>query len=123
MNHGEGAATFILESRRHADERGARAHGRILSHAMTRDGLVNPLASDDSGAALVEAVHRCRGDRWDLSQVPYIHGGSDGDVVVTAFEANAVRRLYGPDSDVVMTLQEACFGHNGAPSGWHSVCS
>ncbi|MFE7834815.1 beta-ketoacyl synthase N-terminal-like domain-containing protein [Streptomyces sp. NPDC057474] len=117
VNHGEGAATLILESRKHADERGARPYGQVLAHAMTRDGLSNPLASDDSGAALVEAVRRCLGDRWDISQVPYVHGGSDGDVVVTAFEANAVRQLYGPDSGVLMTSQEACFGHNGAPSG------
>ncbi|MGW7463926.1 beta-ketoacyl synthase N-terminal-like domain-containing protein [Streptomyces xantholiticus] len=117
VNHGEGAATLILESRRHADERGARVHGQVLAHAMTRDGLANPLASDDSGAALVEAVRQCLGDRWDISQVPYVHGGSDGDVVVTAFEANAVKQLYGPDSGLVMTSQEACFGHNGAPAG------
>lgn len=117
VNHGEGAATLILESRRHADERGARAHGQVLAHAMTRDGLANPLASDDSGAALVEAVRQCLGDRWDISQIPYVHGGSDGDVVVTAFEANAVKQLYGPDSGLVMTSQEACFGHNGAPAG------
>ncbi|TPQ22928.1 ketoacyl synthase [Streptomyces sporangiiformans] len=117
VNHGEGAATLILESREHADRRGARAYGQVLAHAMTRDGLVNPLASDDSGTALVDAVRQCLGDRWDLSQVPYIHGGSDGDVVVTAFEANAAKQLYGPDSDLVMTSQEACFGHNGAPAG------
>ncbi|WP_280888654.1 beta-ketoacyl synthase N-terminal-like domain-containing protein [Streptomyces sp. LBL] len=117
VNHGEGAATLVLESRKHAEERGARAYGQVLAHAMTRDGLANPLASDDSGAALVEAVHQCLGERWDIAQVPYIHGGSDGDVVVTAFESNAVRRLYGADSGLVMTSQEACFGHNGAPSG------
>lgn len=117
VNHGEGAATLVLESRSRADERGARAYGQVLAHAMTRDGLMNPLASDDSGVALVEAVRRCLGDRWDISQVPYIHGGSDGDVVVTAFEASAVEQLYGADSGVVMTSQEACFGHNGAPSG------
>ncbi|MEU8589261.1 beta-ketoacyl synthase N-terminal-like domain-containing protein [Streptomyces sp. NPDC048664] len=117
VNHGEGAATLILESRAHADARGARAHGRVLAHAMTRDGLTNPLASDDSGSSLVDAVRLSLGDRWDLAQVPYVHGGSDGDVVVTAFEANAIRRLYGPDSGVLVTSQEACFGHNGAPAG------
>ncbi|MET7854260.1 beta-ketoacyl synthase N-terminal-like domain-containing protein [Streptomyces avermitilis] len=117
VNHGEGAATLILESRKHADERGAPAYGQVLAHALTRDGLVNPLASDDSGAALVQAIRQCLGDRWSISQIPYIHGGSDGDVVVTAFEAAAVRQLYGADSSLVMTSQEACFGHNGAPAG------
>jgi 3-oxoacyl-[acyl-carrier-protein] synthase II len=118
VNYGEGSATLILESREHAARRGARPYGQVLSDAMARDGLAHPLASDESGAGLVRAVQRCLTDRWDISQVPYIHGGSDGDVVVTAFEANAVRQLYGPASaGLLMTSQEACFGHNGAPAG------
>ncbi|MEU6973918.1 ketoacyl synthase, partial [Kitasatospora aureofaciens] len=84
----------------------------------TRDGLSNPLASDENGASLVAAVRKCLGDRWDVGQIPYIHGGSDGDVVVTAFEANAAKQLYGDGvTDLLMTSQEACFGHNGAPAG------
>ncbi|MDH6124724.1 3-oxoacyl-[acyl-carrier-protein] synthase II [Kitasatospora sp. GP82] len=118
VNHGEGSATLVLESRERAQQRGAHAYGQILAHAMTRDGLSNPLASDENGASLVAAVRECLGNRWEIGQVPYIHGGSDGDVVVTAFEANAVRRLYGPAAaDLLMTSQEACFGHNGAPAG------
>jgi 3-oxoacyl-[acyl-carrier-protein] synthase II len=117
INHGEGSATVILESRRHAERRGARVYGRVLSTAMSRDGLANPLACDDSGTELVTAVRRCLGDRWRIEQVPYVHGGSDGNPVVTAFETNAIRELYGPGSDVLMTSQEGCFGHNGAPAG------
>ena len=117
VNHGEGAATLILESREHADRRGARSHGSVLAHSLTRDGLANPLASDETGDALVAAVRECLGDRWSIDRIPYVHGGSDGDVVVTAFEANAVRQLYGEDSGVLVTSQEACFGHNGAPAG------
>ncbi|WP_084725508.1 beta-ketoacyl synthase N-terminal-like domain-containing protein [Streptacidiphilus melanogenes] len=118
VNHGEGSATLVLESREHAERRGADCHGQILAHAMTRDGLSNPLASDESGASLATCVRLCLRDRWNLDQVPYIHGGSDGDVVVTAFESNAVRLLYGSAaSDVLVTSQEACFGHNGAPAG------
>ena len=38
--------------------------------------------------------------------------------MVTAFESNAVRTLYGgAAADVLVTSQEACFGHNGAPAG------
>ncbi|MFI9273413.1 beta-ketoacyl synthase N-terminal-like domain-containing protein [Kitasatospora sp. NPDC052896] len=118
VNHGEGAVTLVLESRERAHRRGAHAYGQVLSHAMTRDGLANPLASDESGASLVAAVRACLGDRWTVDQVPYIHGGSDGDVVVTAFESNAAAQLYGPGAaDLLMTSQEACFGHNGAPAG------
>ncbi|WP_083975845.1 beta-ketoacyl synthase N-terminal-like domain-containing protein [Kitasatospora azatica] len=118
VNHGEGSATVVLESRDHAHRRGAHAYGQVLAHAMTRDGLSNPLASDESGSSLVAAVRGCLGDRWDVGQVPYIHGGSDGDVVVTAFESNAVKQLYGTAAaDLLVTSQEACFGHNGAPAG------
>ncbi|GAA2270952.1 beta-ketoacyl-[acyl-carrier-protein] synthase family protein [Kitasatospora cystarginea] len=118
VNHGEGSATLILESREHADRRGAHVYGQVLAHAMTRDGLSNPLASDQSGASLVAAIRACLGERWSIEQVPYIHGGSDGDVVVTAFESNAVGQLYGSAAaDLLMTSQEACFGHNGAPAG------
>jgi 3-oxoacyl-[acyl-carrier-protein] synthase II len=118
VNHGEGSVTLVLESRDRARRRGAHTYGQVLSHGMTRDGLSNPLASDESGASLVAAIRSCLGDRWDIGRIPYIHGGSDGDVVVTAFEANAVRQLYGDAvRDLLMTSQEACFGHNGAPAG------
>ncbi len=118
INHGEGSATIIIESREHAFARDARPYGQILSQATTRDGLANPLASDETGNALVSAVRRCLGGTWDIGQVPYIHGGSDGNVVVTAFESNAIRELYGSASrDLLMSSQEGCFGHNGAPAG------
>ncbi|MFJ6789801.1 beta-ketoacyl-[acyl-carrier-protein] synthase family protein [Streptomyces angustmyceticus] len=116
INHGEGAATVIMESREHAARRGAHVYGQVLATATTRDGLANPLACDETGAELVSAVRRCLGDRR-ISDVPYVHGGSDGNVIVTAFEANAIKELYGPGSDVLVTSQEGCFGHNGAPAG------
>ncbi|MGP3991628.1 beta-ketoacyl synthase N-terminal-like domain-containing protein [Streptomyces sp. 3N207] len=119
INHGEGSATVILESREHADRRGGHPYGQVLAQATTRDGLANPLACDDTGSQLVTAVRSCLDDRWQIEQVPYVHGGSDGNVVVTAFEVNAVTELYGPAAvqDLLMTSQEGCFGHNGAPAG------
>ncbi|WDO07646.1 ketoacyl synthase [Streptomyces murinus] len=118
INHGEGSATLVIESREHAFARGARLYGQVLSQTTTRDGLSNPLACEESGKALVSAVRRCLGDTWEISDVPYVHGGSDGNVVVTTFEANAIRELYGPAArDLLMTSQEGCFGHNGAPAG------
>jgi 3-oxoacyl-[acyl-carrier-protein] synthase II len=118
VNFGEGSVTLILESRAHADQRDARQYGQILANAMTRDGLAHPLASDGRGYALVAAVRKCLRDRWDISQIPYVHGASDGDAVVTAFEVDAITQLYGSAAaDLLMTSQEACFGHSGAPAG------
>lgn len=117
INHGEGAATLILESRSHARRRGAHLYGQILATAMTRDGLAHPLACDDTGSELARAVRACLGERWSLEQIPYVHGASDGNAVVTAFESAAIRELYGDAGTLLMTSQEGCFGHNGAPAG------
>nr|WP_231861629.1 MULTISPECIES: beta-ketoacyl synthase N-terminal-like domain-containing protein [Frankia] len=118
VNFGEGSVTVVLESRRHAEARGAHIYGQILAQATTRDGLASPLSLDDSGAALVSAVRRCLGDRVGVDRIPYINGGSDGDLNVTTTEANAVRELYGPAVPaVLLSSQEACFGHSGAQSG------
>ncbi|WP_432585299.1 beta-ketoacyl synthase N-terminal-like domain-containing protein [Streptomyces sp. HD1123-B1] len=117
INHGEGAATVIMESREHAVRRGAHLYGQVLATAMTRDGLANPLAADHTGAQLVRAVRACLGDRWSIDQVPYVNGASDGGAAVTAMEASTVRELYGPDGTVLMSSQEGCFGHHGSPAG------
>jgi 3-oxoacyl-[acyl-carrier-protein] synthase II len=116
VNYGEGGATLILESREHAERRGAAVHGQIISQAITRDGLAHPLASDHSGAGLAAAVRQCLGNRFQVTDIPYIHGGSDGGMAT--LECNAIRQLYGPAAtDLLMSSQEGCFGHNGAPTG------
>jgi 3-oxoacyl-[acyl-carrier-protein] synthase II len=118
LNYGEGSATLVLESREHAARRGARSHGQMLSVATARDGLAHPLASDETGTGLVSAVRKCLGSRWSTGQVPYVHTAGIGDATDTAFEAAAIRQLYGPDTDgLLLTSQEACFGHNAAPTG------
>jgi 3-oxoacyl-[acyl-carrier-protein] synthase II len=118
VNFGEGSASLILESRRHAEQRGAQVHGRLIAQATTRDGLPSPLSLEDSGASLVAGVRKCLGDRYSVEQIPYINGGSDGDPNVTVTESNAVRELYGPATPaVLLSSQEACFGHSGAQSG------
>ena len=116
VNHGEGAATLVLESREHAERRGCRSYGQVLSTAVTRSGLPHPLASDDTGGGLASAVRTCLADRWRIEEIPYVHGGNDGGPVTV--ESNAIRELYGDDAgSLLMSSQEACFGHNGAPVG------
>lgn len=117
INHGEGSATLILESRQHATQRGAHPYGQVLNQTTTRDGLANPLASDHTGKELVNAIRRCLRNH-DITHIPYIHGASDGNPTVTQFEANAITTLYGPTPhNLLMTSHEGTFGHNGAPAG------
>lgn len=116
VNHGEGSATLVLESREHAEGRGCRSYGQIRSTALTRSGLLHPLASDETGQGLVAAVRQCLGESWRIDEIPYVHGGNDGGAVTV--ESNAVRELYGDAATgLLVSSQEACFGHNGAPVG------
>ncbi len=118
MNYGDGSVTLVLESRAHAERRGARSYGAVLSQATTRAGLRSAFAIDAGGGALAEAARRCLDGRAELAEVPYINGGAEGDPLFTRIEANAVRALYGDDSrSVLVSSQEACFGHCGAPLG------
>ncbi|MEV5333357.1 beta-ketoacyl synthase N-terminal-like domain-containing protein [Streptomyces werraensis] len=118
MNYGDGSVTLILESREHAAARGARAHGAVLGQATTRSGLNSAVAIDTGGAALAEAARRALGDHTSLAQIPYVNGGGEGDALFTRIESNAVRSLWGDrSSQVLVSSQEACFGHSGAPLG------
>jgi 3-oxoacyl-[acyl-carrier-protein] synthase II len=124
MNLGDGAVTLVLESREHADRRGARGHGRILAQATTRSGLPSAVSIDESGSCLVSAVRQCLGTDHDLGEIPYINGGAEGDPLFNVIESNAVCALYGSAAnDVLVTSQEACFGHDGAPLGAMGVAS
>lgn len=115
VNYGEGSVSLILESREHAERRGAAIYGQVLGQAITRDGLPHPLASDQTGGGLVAAVQQAMGDR-PIEQIRYVHGGSDGGMAQQ--EAEAIRTLFGDRAgDLLMTSQEGCFGHNGAPTG------
>ncbi|MFF2650233.1 beta-ketoacyl-[acyl-carrier-protein] synthase family protein [Streptomyces sp. NPDC058045] len=118
MNYGDGSVTLILESREHAAARGARVHGGVLGQATTRGGLNSAVAIDTGGTGLAEAARRALGGHTSLAQVPYVNGGGEGDALFTRVESNAVRRLWGEKSRrVLVSSQEACFGHSGAPLG------
>jgi 3-oxoacyl-[acyl-carrier-protein] synthase II len=118
VNFGDGSVTLILESREHAERRGARPRGRIAAQATTRGGLPSAVSIDDSGLALAAAVRACTKGTVDVREVPYINGGAEGDPLFTLIEANAVRELYGSaGGQVLVSSQEACFGHSGAPLG------
>ncbi|MGW4219825.1 beta-ketoacyl-[acyl-carrier-protein] synthase family protein [Streptomyces bacillaris] len=118
MNYGDGSVTLVLESRAHATARGARAHGAVLGQATTRGGLNSAVAIDTGGTGLAEAARRALGGHTTLERIPYVNGGGEGDALFTRIESNAVRALWGEKSEqVLVSSQEACFGHSGAPLG------
>ena len=116
VNYGEGSVTLILESREHAERRGAAIYGQVLDQAITRDGLATP-----AGQRPDRRRPRRRGP-----PAPRRPAGSSRSATCTAAataawrtqEAKAIRALFGDRAgDLLMTSQEGCFGHNGAPTG------
>ncbi|WP_207782186.1 beta-ketoacyl synthase N-terminal-like domain-containing protein [Phytoactinopolyspora limicola] len=123
FNIGEGSATLVLESREHAERRGREAYGRVLAHGSARGTLASAVSSDESGDSLVRAARTClrarpSHRRIEPREVRYVNGGAQGDPLFNVTEFNAMRTLYGQDcGDLVVSNQEACFGHNAAPLG------
>ncbi|MDA3648115.1 hypothetical protein LZ318_22030 [Saccharopolyspora indica] len=123
FNIGDGSATLILESREHSRRRGAEPYGRVLGQATTRGKAQSALTVDDSGEPLARAAEKClrgNGSRAAIapSDIGYVNGGAEGDPLFHRIEYNGVRAVFGAHTEnVVVSSQEACFGHNAAPLG------
>ncbi len=113
MVHGEGAGAFVLESRPHAEARGARILARILAFANAfephRPG--QPL----QGTAMRTAIRQAL-DRAGLRPNDIGHVNADG--LSTTFddqvEAQAIRETLG---DVPVTAPKSYFGNLSAGTG------
>lgn len=110
---GEGGALFVLESRRHAEARGARIWGRVLSWTSAA------AFPSSNQAALSAAIERTVGRALELAKVPAAQLGfvsahglstSAGD----ALEAKALRAAIGNRPVVAF---KSYFGNMGAGGG------
>ncbi|MEK8145554.1 beta-ketoacyl synthase N-terminal-like domain-containing protein [Streptomyces sp. M10(2022)] len=117
MNYGDGSVTLVLESREHAAARGARVHGAVLGQSTTRGGLNSAVAIDTGGTGLAEAARRVLGDHTSLAQIPYVNGGGEGTRCSPASSPTPYAHCGARAGKVLVSSQEACFGHSGAPLG------
>ncbi|WP_116112261.1 beta-ketoacyl synthase N-terminal-like domain-containing protein [Austwickia chelonae] len=118
MNYGSGAATLVVESRARAERRPARIHGRILGQCTRRGGLHSAVALATDGSALAEAARTVlRRAGLTPKDITYVNGGAEGDPLFARLEANALIELMGSAPMPLVSSQEACFGHSGAPLG------
>ncbi len=111
--HGEGAGAFVLESRRHAEARGARILARILgyfgAHEPHRPGL--PLEGTAIGSAIRLALADAQVSPREIGHVN-AHGMSTR--LDDKIEAQAIRHTLG---DVPVTAPKSFFGNLAAGSG------
>ncbi len=111
MVAGEGASSFLLESRQHAEARGATIHGTILGYGQGHNvpaGGEKCLATQHSIAAAL----RASSSRPD--EIGHVNADGRGAIDGDRAEALAIRETLG---DVPVTAPRSFFGYLGAGSG------
>jgi len=113
MVHGEGAGAFVLETRRHAEARGARVLAKILgyfgAHEPHRPGA--PLEGKAIAAAIRLAL---RDAKIAPRQVGHVNAHGVATLHDDRIEAQAIRRTLG---DVPVIALKSFFGNMAAGSG------
>jgi len=112
---GEAATTIVLESRAHANARGANILGTICGHASVHSGAL----SGGSETAKQNAIERSIQGAIDKAninpdQIGHVNAHGLGDGNHDAIEARAIRKVLG---DVCVTAPKSYFGNVGAASG------
>jgi 3-oxoacyl-[acyl-carrier-protein] synthase II len=110
---GEGAVTLVLETRRHAEARGAPILARLTGYAYGNNGY-HPMAVDGVGgrpAQLIEELLAEAGVSADDISVVVGHGNAVQ--VSDVSEENYMRRVFGRrSSDVPLVSVKPIYGHN-----------
>lgn len=91
---GEGAAVLVLESERHARERGARLYGELAGYGLSSDAT-HMTAPDVAGiTAALRAAHEDAGVAPDAPALISAHG--TGTALNDPAETAALHQVYGP---------------------------
>jgi 3-oxoacyl-[acyl-carrier-protein] synthase II len=116
--NGEGAAAFILESRQHAQKRGAPLLAQVLSYSSAHEPLAgNPTVKLEplTGSAIRQVLSGSLA-RAGLQASDIGHANAYGlsTVAEDRYEAQAIHAVLG---DVPVTAPKSFFGHLGAGGG------
>jgi 3-oxoacyl-[acyl-carrier-protein] synthase II len=111
--YGEGAAAFLLETRSHAEARGAKILGRVLSCASVYEPHAKTAAVQGRGVyrAIQQALAQAR---LKPDQIGHVNAHGLGTTVDDSIEAKAIRESLG---NVPVTAPKSYFGNLGAAAG------
>jgi 3-oxoacyl-[acyl-carrier-protein] synthase II len=110
---GEGSATFLLESRDHAQRRGAKMLARIAGFASRYEQP--PPIDARAGLAIGQSIAAALADAGlSPGDVGHVNAHGEGSIAHDRNEAQAIRALLG---DVPVTAPKSYFGDLGAGSG------
>ena len=115
---GEASCTLILESRKHAEARGAKILGTLLgcgaSCVASKDGV-----ADEATAVELAARHAMRNAGVSAEQIGHVNASAAGHPTRDAFEAQAIRSVFSGREDVAVTAPKSYLGSAGSGS---SLC-
>ncbi|HUE70207.1 MAG TPA: beta-ketoacyl-[acyl-carrier-protein] synthase family protein [Pirellulaceae bacterium] len=106
---GEGSACLVLETREHADRRGAKTLARVAGFASRFEQP--PIRGGAIGSAITAALRQAN---IAPGNVGHVNAHAGGSVELDAVEARAIRETLG---NVPVTAPKSFFGDLGAGSG------
>lgn len=114
----EGAALLVLESREHAERRGARSLGRVLGYANHCEAEKMTASSRD-GSKYAYCMAAALDDAGlQPPQVQHVNTHGTSTQVNDSCEALALQRLFGERlGDITLTANKSAIGHSLAGSG------
>ncbi len=91
----QGCGILILESLKHAQERGARVLAEVLGHGVSNDGyhMVAPAPASETAAAAIQQALLSSGVR--IEEVDYINAHGTSTPLGDEAETNAIRAVFG----------------------------
>ena len=124
--YSEGGAIFVLESLKHAQERGAHIYAEVLGHASSSDAF--HVAQPDP-----EGLGASRAMQWALddaglapSEVDYINAHGSATPVSDPIETRAIKRTFGKHAyNLAINSTKSMIGHpmGGAGAIESAVCA
>jgi 3-oxoacyl-[acyl-carrier-protein] synthase II len=114
----EGTCTLILESRRHAEARGAKIWGRVLGTGMAT--VTDATGTADYRRALAGAMKGAlHSAGMSPAEIGHVNAHGIGVADVDVYEAQAIHDVFGPERgpQVPVTALKSFLGNSGAGSG------
>ena len=113
MVNGEGAGAFVLETRRHAEARGAKIYARILGCACGFETPSNGHAA--TGAGVRQSITAAlRSANLQPADIGHVNANGVSTIADDRLEAQAIRDVLG---DTPVTALKSYFGNLGAGTG------
>ncbi len=110
---GEGAAMFVLESRAHAERRGASVQGKILGYGRRCEPCAD--SQKPTGQAIRQAIEAALEiGQLNANEIGHVNANGLATINDDLIEARAIEQTLG---DVPVTAPKSFFGNLGAAGG------